>query len=321
LNARAQGGDWLWLLVLTIPAVSTTWSLGGASFSASLLLAQPIGLGYLGFCAVVALFFATRCRSRRIVLLLYTVVLVTLHAATDAFDLAPILGALAALAILVVLVEVVRQNRYVVRDLKAASIAPWRPAASALRLWSPALLLIAVGWALNALLGESALRAAYGSGFVDEYCTLAGNDRGGAMPCTGLERPIARSALLPMSLERGLIEDARLQILALGKHVLAMTAEPAQWADDPRARATLDRVRAAIRSAVVPERSVLADRSKLAESNDAVLRQLDANKARLAATIATVSRSMAELRPLLAGAVLLAFQQAQLAGLQAQLVH
>ena len=131
MRRAAVGFIWLSLLLLTIPAVSTTWSFGGASFSASLLLAQPFGLVYLGFCAIAALVFAMRCRSRRIVLLLHAAVLFALHAATDAFALARILGALAALAILVILVEVVRQNRHVIRDLKAAGISPWRPAASA----------------------------------------------------------------------------------------------------------------------------------------------------------------------------------------------
>ena len=107
MNARAGatrraavGFIWLSLLLLTIPAVGTTWSIGGAPFSASLLLAQPLGLVYLGFCTIIALAFATRCRSRRIVLLLHAVVLFALHAATDAFALAQILSALAALAIL-----------------------------------------------------------------------------------------------------------------------------------------------------------------------------------------------------------------------------
>lgn len=326
LNARAGAlrrtavvAVWLSLLLLTIPAVSTTWSFDGAWFSASLLLAQPLGLAYLGLCTIIVLAFAIRCRSRRIVLLLHAAMLFALYSATDAFALAKILGALAAIAILVILVEVVRQNRYVFRDLKAAGMAPWRPAASAFGLWSPALLLIAIGWGLNLLLGESALRAAYGSGFVDEYCTLAGDDQGGALPCTGLARPIARSAFQPVSLERGLIEDARLQVLALGKTVVAMTADPALWTDDARARATVETVGAAIRSAIVPARSQLADQAKLAEANDVVLRQLDANKAWLAATIAAARRSMTEPRPLLAGAVFLVFQQAHLARLQRDL--
>ena len=67
-----------WSVIALFPAVSTTWSIGGASFSASLLLAQPLGLAYLAFCAIIALGFAMRCRSRRIVLLLHAVVLFTL---------------------------------------------------------------------------------------------------------------------------------------------------------------------------------------------------------------------------------------------------
>ena len=316
----AVGFGWLSLLLLTVPAVSSYWSVGSASINAAWLLVQPLGLAYLGFCAVVALAFALRCRSRRIVLLLYAAVLFTLHAATDAFDLAQILGALAALAILVILVEVVRQNRYVYRDLKAAGVPLWRPMASALKLWSPALLLIAIGWALNGLLVESSLRAAYGSGFVDEYCTVTGDERGGAMPCTGLDRPIARSAFEPASLERGLIEDARLQVLALRKHMLAMTAEPAQWSDDANARETLARVAAAIRSGVVPERGLLADQSKLAEANDTALRLLEAHKARLTGAMAAARRLMMELRPLMAGAIIFAVHQAQMSRLQREIV-
>jgi hypothetical protein len=50
MRRAAVGFIWLALLLLTIPAFSTTWSFGGASSSVAWLLAQPPGLAYLGFC-------------------------------------------------------------------------------------------------------------------------------------------------------------------------------------------------------------------------------------------------------------------------------
>jgi hypothetical protein len=266
---------WWAALLLTAPALASAWFVDGQRLDVSLAgllqsadaTMRPVAVvtsAYLAACAGVVLAFVLRCQAKRGVILALALTLALLEAAWGLFGLGRLLVAMAGLGAAAVAVEVLRQNRGLVRQLRAARVSWAGLLGRTLRLWSPSLLLIGIGMGLGQWMGSASMQAIYASGLIEPYCSPAGpappvadDEAPAAAPCADLHPPAAER-VLPLSLRRSVEENVADAVWAAHRQILDATTDAAQWATRASARQALDRHFAIVRLTLLP---VVPDRA------------------------------------------------------------
>jgi hypothetical protein len=203
-SAAARPILWYLLLLAIVPAVAENW----------VFLAFPPGsvfrfdttweAAYSGACIAIFLVFLGWGTRRRLVFSAFVFTLFALYFYGGSPSLDRIVSFIAYSALFGIALEFYRQNRPLYHELKASGAGMGRIVLRASLLWSPMLVFVAIGIALNYLIVETTRNALYESALIDRHCVIRNDPEDPVIPCTSLDGRLHRDQLEPLSLEENI---------------------------------------------------------------------------------------------------------------------
>ena len=193
---------WYVLLLALGPAVVAYWGFLAFPPGDVLRADGPWELGYSILCIVILLLFLWRGVRRRLVFSAYIVTLLALYLYAGVPSLDRIVSFIAYSALFGIAFEFYRQNRPLYDELRASGVGVWRIVFRATLLWSPMLLFVLAGVALNNVIVETTKTALYASTLVDRYCVIRDVPGKPVVPCADLEGRLTPEQLNELSLEQ-----------------------------------------------------------------------------------------------------------------------
>ena len=200
-SAAARPILWYLLLLAIVPAVAENW----------VFLAFPPGsvfrfdttweAAYSGACIAIFLVFLWWGTRRRLVFSAFVFTLFALYFYGGSPSLDRIVSFIAYAALFGIALEFYRQNRPLYHELKASGASMGRILLRASLLWSPMLVFVAIGIALNYLIVEATRNAVYGTALVDRHCVIHDDPAKPVIRCANLGRRLVPDQLEPLSLE------------------------------------------------------------------------------------------------------------------------
>lgn len=192
---------WYFLLLTLVPAVSEHWAFLAFPPGPAFRL-EPAWEGAYGAAAIVVfLLFLWWGERRRLVFSAFVLTLFSLYSYGGAPSLDRIISFIAYSALFGIALEFYRQNRPLYHELKASGAGLGRILLRAALLWSPMLIFVAVGIALNHVIVEATTNAVYGTALIDRHCVIRDDPGKPVIRCANLGRRLLRDQLEPLALE------------------------------------------------------------------------------------------------------------------------
>tara|TARA_R110000787_G_scaffold57667_28_gene131676 strand:+ start:8985 stop:11645 length:2661 start_codon:yes stop_codon:yes gene_type:complete len=226
MNAPLSTTLWSGLLLLAAPRFSLFFyeHLLGPSFETA-PQSSVIALTYLSLAALGIILFATRCKQRTPVLLIFATLALILQWQWSFFGWARLLLLFSAILISILVVEIFRQNRSLVRELKVQGDKPVALLLTSARLWSPLLLVLAGGIYANIQLSQWFDRAVYQATPIDRYCQISTPSRVSVVPCTDLDPEELIDRQKPLDFDQAVRLRLESLFLERGRELLRRASE------------------------------------------------------------------------------------------------
>ena len=192
---------WYCLLLALVPAVSEYWAFLAFPPGPAFRFEPAWEAAYGAAGIVVFLLFLWWGERRRLVFGAFVFTLFALYSYGGTPSLDRIVSFIAYAALAGIALEFYRQNIPLYHELKASGFGLGRILFRATLLWSPMLIFVAIGIALNHLIVEATRNAVYGTALIDPHCVIRDDPGKPVIRCVNLGRRLLRDQLEPLALE------------------------------------------------------------------------------------------------------------------------